>query len=211
MYKTRFSQIRQKQQSGIYNKLISNHVGCFKNGLFVLQGHICELLSAKSNVWPCTLNGWVTDISYQVLWFWKYSLNFFFKFDHILGLFCIFLGPLGLFFGPLGLFFGPLGLFLESGSGSKNIFGTYLCSQSPLVLEVQPYLFSFTSAKFGAFFALCSYLWVWGQVHQNFLGLTFVEYQLWFWRYSPIFLFLVRPDLGLFLGSGSKTFWDRLT
>ena len=36
----------------------------------------------------------------------------------------------------------------------KNIFGTYLCSQSTLVLEVQPYLFAFTSAKFWGFFAL---------------------------------------------------------
>ena len=36
----------------------------------------------------------------------------------------------------------------------KNIFGTYLCSQSTLALEVKPYLFAFTSAKFGAFFAL---------------------------------------------------------
>ena len=36
----------------------------------------------------------------------------------------------------------------------KNIFGTYLCSQSTLVLEVQPYLFTVISAKFGAVFAL---------------------------------------------------------
>ena len=36
----------------------------------------------------------------------------------------------------------------------RNMFGTYLCSQSTLLLEVQPYLFAFTSAKFGAVFAL---------------------------------------------------------
>ena len=50
--------------------------------------------------------------------------------------------------------FGSFGLFLGSGSDSKTIFGTYLCSQSTLVLEVQPYLFVFNLAKFGAFFAL---------------------------------------------------------
>jgi len=42
------------------------------------------------------------------------ALTFGFKFGHILGLFCTFLGP-------LGQYFGPLGLFLESGfSGSKT-------------------------------------------------------------------------------------------
>ena len=35
----------------------------------------------------------------------------------------------------------------------KNIFEAYLCSQSTLFLEVQPYLFAFTLAKFEAFFA----------------------------------------------------------
>ena len=51
-----------------------------------------------------------------------------------------------------------------------------------------------------------------------FLGLTYVDYQLWFLKYSPIFLFLIWPNLGTFwhfldpsglflgLGSGSKTF-----
>ena len=49
------------------------------------------------------------------------------------------------FWASFALFFGPLGLFLESGSGSKNS----LCIQSTLVLEVHPYLFAFTLAKFG--------------------------------------------------------------
>ena len=70
------------------------------------------------------------------------ALTFCFKFGHILGLFCTFLGP-------LGLFFGPLGLFLESGSGSKT-----------------------------------------------FLEPTYVVNQLWFWKYSPIFLFLIQPHFG---------------
>ena len=60
-----------------------------------------------------------------------------------------------------------------------------------------------------------------------FLGPTYVDNQLWFWNYSPIFLFLIWPHLGplalfcalrgylfgplgLFLGSrsGSKTFLE---
>ena len=75
------------------------------------------------------------------------ALTFCFKFGHILGLFCTFFGPFGDIFWSFGAIFGV-------GIRFKNIFGTYLCSQSTLVLEVQPYLFAFTSAKFGAFFAL---------------------------------------------------------
>ena len=52
----------------------------------------------------------------------------------------------------------------------------------------------------------------------TFLEPSNVDYQFWFWKYSPIFLILLRPNLGpffalfgplgLFLGlrSGSKTF-----
>ena len=58
---------------------------------------------------------------------------------------------LTLHFGAIFWFFGAI---FGVGVKFKNIFGTYLCSQSTLVLEVQPYLFAFTSAKFGAFFAL---------------------------------------------------------
>ena len=36
----------------------------------------------------------------------------------------------------------------------KNIFGTYLCRQSTLVLKLQPYLNVFNLAKFGAFLEL---------------------------------------------------------
>ena len=48
----------------------------------------------------------------------------------------------------------PVDAIFGVGIRLKNIFGTHLCSQSTLVLEVQLYLFAFTSAKFGAFFAL---------------------------------------------------------
>ena len=58
------------------------------------------------------------------------------------------------FFGPFGAVFWSFGAIFGVGVRFKNIFGAYLCSQSTLVLEVQPYLFAFTSAKFGAVFAL---------------------------------------------------------
>ena len=75
------------------------------------------------------------------------GLSFCFWFDHILDLFFTFFWPFEAIFWYFQAVFGV-------GVRFKNIFGTYLCSQSTLVLEVQPYLFAFTSAKFGAFFAL---------------------------------------------------------
>ena len=126
-----------------------------------------------------------------------------------------------LFLGPLGLFFCSLGAIVGVGVRFKNIFGTYLCSQSSLVLEVQPYIFAFTSAKFGAFFAVLG-LWglFWGlrSGSKTFLEPTYVVNQLWFLKYNHIFFLLLWPFLGpflpflglwgLFLGlrSGSKTF-----
>ena len=55
-------------------------------------------------------------------------------------------------FGPLGLFFLALWAFFWGLGEVQNIFGTYICSKSTLVFEVQPYLFVFDSARFGAFF-----------------------------------------------------------
>ena len=115
-----------------------------------------------------------------------------------------FLGP-SFFFWSVGAFFGVEIRF-------KNIFGTYLCSQSTLVLEVQPYIFAFTSAKFGGIFALfgplgfffCSFLdplglfLESGSGSKTFLEPTYVVNQLWFWKYSLIFLFLIRLNLGPF-------------
>ena len=59
-----------------------------------------------------------------------------------------------LFWALRGYLFGTFGAFFGVRARLKNIFGTYLCCQSTLVLEVQPYLFVFNLAKFGAFFAL---------------------------------------------------------
>ena len=47
-------------------------------------------------------------------------------------------------------------------------------------VKVQPYIFVFNSA-FGALFGVSG--------SKSFLGPTYVDNQLWFWRYSPNFLF----------------------
>ena len=75
------------------------------------------------------------------------ALCFCFKFGQMLGLFH-FLNSSGL------LFFLPVGAVFGVEVRLENIFGTYKCRLSIFVLEVQPYLFVFHSAKFWAFFAL---------------------------------------------------------
>ena len=95
------------------------------------------------------------------------ALSFCFKFSRILGLFSLF-ESFGVFFLSVGAIFG-VEVRLE------NIFGTYKCRLSIFVLEVQPYLFVFHSAKFWAFFcifwALRGYFWGWGQVQKLFWDL----------------------------------------
>ena len=62
-----------------------------------------------------------------------------------------------LFWALRGYFFGPswpFGAIFVVGVRLKNIFGTYLCRQSTLVLKLQPYLYVFNSAKFGALYSL---------------------------------------------------------
>ena len=63
-------------------------------------------------------------------------------------------GPLLHFLGPFGLSFLGFGAFFGVGVRFKNIFGTYLCRQSTLVLKVQPYLLVFNFAAYWASFAL---------------------------------------------------------
>ena len=69
-----------------------------------------------------------------------------------------------------------------------------------LCFESAAIFFVFTLAKFGAFlctfWALRSYFWGWGQVQKLLLGPTKIDNQLWFWKYSPIFLFIIFPHLG---------------
>ena len=93
-------------------------------------------------------------------------------------------------------------------------FRKYECRLSIFLLEVQPYLFVFISATFGASFALflillgrfffCHFgLFLGsGSGSKTFLEPTNVDYQFLFWKYSPIFLFLIRPNFGPFC-----TFW----
>ena len=145
------------------------------------------------------------------LWFWKVSLIFSFLIWSNLG--------------PFWTFWAFRGFFL-AGIRFKKFIATYLYRQPTLVLEVQPYLFVFNLATFGAFFALFwalrGYFFgplgliVWlGSGSKTFLEPTYVENQLWFWKYSPIFLFIIWPNLGpflhflglsrLFLGLGSSS------
>ena len=58
------------------------------------------------------------------------------------------------FLNPSGGFYWPVGAIFGVEVRLENIFGTYKCRLSIFVLEVQPYLFVFHSAKFWAFFAL---------------------------------------------------------
>ena len=67
--------------------------------------------------------------------------------------------------------FGATFLVGVIGVRFTNIFGTFLWRQSTFVLEVQPYLFAFTSEKFGAFFALFG--------HCDFNKNQFVSFWLW--------------------------------
>ena len=59
-----------------------------------------------------------------------------------------------LFFYLWDYFFWFFWATFEFGVRFKNNFGNYLCRQSTLVLDMQPYLFVFNSPKFGAFLAL---------------------------------------------------------
>ena len=83
-------------------------------------------------------------------------------------------------------------------------------------------ILSFNLAKFRAFFALFEpsrLFFGLGSHSKTFLEPTYIVSQLWFWKYSPIFLLLLQPNLGpflpflglwgLFLGlrSGSKIFF----
>ena len=70
--------------------------------------------------------------------------------------------------GQLGMSVAKLGLTQKN----QIIFRTYLCRKSTLGLEVQPNLFVFDSAKFGAFFALFGSL-------RAILGLGSVSNPFW--------------------------------
>ena len=87
----------------------------------------------------------------------------------------------------------------------KHFFGTYLCRQSSLVLEVQPFLFVFIWQHFGpllhffqSFCAIFSALWGYfgsGSGSNTFLESTYKDNQLLFMKCSSIFLFFIWTNL----------------
>ena len=88
------------------------------------------------------------------------------------------MGPLLYSLGPSGLFYLAVGDIFGVEARFKDIFGTYLCCQSTLVLEVQPYLFVFNSARFGAFFHFLGLLWLFlglGSGSKTFFGPTYID------------------------------------
>ena len=113
------------------------------------------------------------------------ALSFYFKFGQILGLFSLF-EPFGVFF------FLPVGAIFGVEVRLKNIFGTYKCRLSIFVLEVQPYLLVFHSAKFWAFFAffgLFGAIFGVGVRSKNFFGtclhrLTNFIFEVWLYLAS---------------------------
>ena len=76
-------------------------------------------------------------------------------------------------------------------------------------VKVQTHLFVFNWDTIGTFLALFlplrSNLWSWGEVQKFFLEPTYVNNQLWSWKYSPIFLFLIQPHFRLFSSFYNKT------
>ena len=86
------------------------------------------------------------------------------------------------FFGPLGLFLGLGANFFLLGVRLKKFFETYKCRLSILVLELQPYLF-FNSVHLGHFCALLGYFFWLGSYPKSYLGPTYIDSQLLFWKY----------------------------
>ena len=87
-------------------------------------------------------------------------------------------------------------------------------SQPDMVLKVQPYLIVLIWSQLGYFLHILVLLGLffglgWGP--KRFLTPINVDYQFWFWNYSPIFFF-IRPNLGsfwTFLGP-LELFWGRV-
>ena len=74
----------------------------------------------------------------------------------------------------------------------NNFIVTYLCRLSTLVLKVQPYLIVLIWSQLGYFLHILVLLGLffglgWGP--KRFLTPINVDYQFWFWNYSPIFFF----------------------
>ena len=203
----------------IFSFLIWSNLGPFLNYFWAFGGYFFGLGSDSKNLLLPTY------IDNQ-LWFWKYSHIFLFSiWPH--------LGPFLHFFGPFGaIFFGPLGLIVWLGSGSKTFLEpTYVDNQ--LWFWKVSLIFSFLiwsnlGPFLNYFWAFGGYFFGLGSDSKNLLLPTYIDNQLWFWKYSHIFLFSIWPHLGPFLhffgpfgaiffgplglivwlGSGSKTFLE---
>ena len=100
----------------------------------------------------------------------------------------------------------------------SNFIVTYLSRLSTLVLEVQPYLIILFWPHFGYFWpflGLSGLFLAWVGVQKFFLKPINVDYQFWFWNYSPMFSSF-GPFLGIwgyFWGTGQveQLFWNLLT
>ena len=109
--------------------------------------------------------------------------NLLFKFGHNWGLFCLFFTLQGYFWG-----WGQVQtLFCNIPIQTINFgFGSTALSFALILSYLGP-LFG----PFGAIFGL-------GSGSKNFLGPTYLDNQLWFWKYSPNFWFLFGHIWGLF-------------
>ena len=125
---------------------------------------------------------------------------------------CVKAGPNFFFnYATIGAFFQIFWIlrsFFWVGVRFKNFFETYLCRQSMLILEAQPYLFVFNLITFGAsftiFWAILGYLF--GLLglflglesgSENFWNLLMQTFNFCFGS-AALLLFLIRPNLAPF-------------
>ena len=161
----------------IFSFLIWSNLGPFLNYFWAFRGYFLGWGQIQKNY--CYLPKLTTNFGFGCT-----AISFCFQFGHIWGLFCTFLGP-------SGLFFWPFGAYCVVGVRFKNIFGTYLCRKSTLVLEIQSYLFVYNLVEFGAFFTFLGlprlFLWL-RSSSTKFLRPTYINLQLLFWNFNSILL-----------------------
>ena len=120
--------------------------------------------------------------------------------------FCFLFGPNRSFF--FYIFWTLQSYFWGWGQVTKNFFGTYLCRQSTLFFKYSSTCLFLVQQHFGpllhfsgplglSFWPFWANLWV-GVRFKTFLEPTYVDNQLWFWKVSLIFSFLIWSNLGPF-------------
>ena len=93
------------------------------------------------------------------------------------------------YLGPLQHFFGPSGLFLVSRSGSNTFLEPTNVDYQFLVLKCSPiFLFQFGQIWPFALFRSFGVIFVVVVRFKPFLGTSYVDNQIGFLKYSPIFL-----------------------